>query len=106
LSTTGSGHFYANADATCTGGTITTTSIGSGANQAQVRYRDDTAEAVTLTAADAIAFLNSGTFNLTMGASKLVMSGPANAPAAACSLFTITSKDQSGNATNVTSNRR
>jgi hypothetical protein len=96
LSKTGAGAFYGTADTTCVGGTITSTSIASGANNVVVYYKDTTAEAFTLTAADNAAYLSSGTLNVTAGPLNYILTGASPIRAGDCTLYTITTKDAAG----------
>jgi hypothetical protein len=97
------GAFYAAGDSTCAGGTVTTTTITSGTSARTVYFKDNTAEAVTLSAADSGAVLTTGTLAITVGARKLTIAGATSNLAGACVPYTITSKDNGGVTTNVAS---
>ncbi|HEX4923828.1 MAG TPA: hypothetical protein VFV50_07070, partial [Bdellovibrionales bacterium] len=99
------GDFYALADNTCAGAPIANVTISSGSDTASFRYRDDTAEAVTLTGTDNGAVLTAASFNLEVGPDHLDLAGPTSVKSGTCSTaFTITTRDTANNLTNVVSN--
>ncbi|HEX4924898.1 MAG TPA: hypothetical protein VFV50_12470, partial [Bdellovibrionales bacterium] len=96
------GVFYATADATCSGAPIASVNIANGAGSATFRYKDDTGQAVTLSAADnAAGGLTTSTFNLTVGPNRLVILGSTAIESAACELYDVRSRDVAGNNVNV-----
>lgn len=98
---TAAGSFYAAADTTCSGAAITQVTIASAANSTTFRYKNNTAEAVTLTAADNASYLSSATLSLSVGPGKLVLTGNSPIRSGDCTAYTITTKDINDIATNV-----
>jgi len=80
---------------------VTTALISNGSNNAQFRFRDQVGEALTLNGDDNAGLLASGTKAFTVSASRLLVTGASPITLMGCTLYTITSKDESGNATNV-----
>ncbi|HEX4925201.1 MAG TPA: hypothetical protein VFV50_14000, partial [Bdellovibrionales bacterium] len=96
------GTLYAAADNTCVGAAITDITITAGQSSGQFRYKNNTAENVTLTADDpAAGGLTSGTLSLTTGPDRIDLTGTTPINSGVCQQFTVTTKDVGGNATNV-----
>ena len=79
--------------------------ISSGNSTATFYYKNNSAETVTLRAMDNAGSLSEGTLGVTVGSSptKLVMTGSATISTGSCNLYTVTSKDNTDAAANVTS---
>jgi hypothetical protein len=95
------GEFYAAADTTCSGATVTQVTMAAASNSTTFRYKNSTAEAVVLNTLDNASYLLPASYNVTVGPGKLILTGSTPIRSGDCSMFTVTAKDINDVATNV-----
>ncbi len=95
------GAFYS--DNVC-GSLITTKTITGGTNVSTIYYKDNTAEAITLSAADNAASLATSTLSVTTQPDHLAITGSSSFKSGTCQAYTVTSKDAANANANVAAN--